>query len=692
VTEFALGLGPVDHEDGDDYQWLVLEPTKANGNHFRVWLLTAGYPPETTQAAERSTVRYIVQEGISRPSEFRQRLMRKAVLPQMGGWRHLLPRPSLAGNHPETLNHFHETTHYLGLSYKLDRVEDGGFLPPPQDARIIELQPDVLIGTASNSRQKDERRRYDNSDYDYVRLSRADYVEMTQAGINCLKVDTEQLPWVEGLDAFYWGVAAKELPYPECLYRSSYLGPTLFLDEPAVGTRDTVLRPRLAKDVTFRKTITPQIAFDAFQNYFQNDLNAGPALTLLNELKGRNDLDLGDMHFMQENLFSWETMVATAAYELSQDSMVPAAMVFEPPGRVGTLRTLPELDMTYGCQLPVEDPNNLTAIIYGFLRGAARFTNKTWGTSIYGAVDRTDAFWWLTHAYDLGATRFFFWDNARSACVPYGECLALARNLRAHVDSYPSRDLRQLNHAAEVAILLPPGYNLGHVHLGKGNLWGLPELNLERVNRKGVKFRTVMSNFFAEIERCLRLGVAFDLLWDRSEFEGGEKWTSRSSAFRGGDTSGYREIVRIREDAKVEVYSNGKLSLLKTARIPPRPEGTPPALTVELSATHGQAPLSLQARATILERSAPVFYTLGTDSVGAYRNAMVAWELYGPGDEDYRFLAPEDLKPKVTCEGNCFQANIGFSLRRPGRYRLRTATVDLAGRTTVVWTPITVAE
>src|SRR5207249_11294022 len=157
---------------------------------------------------------------------------------------------------------------------------------------------------------------------------------------------------------------------------------------------------------------------------------------------------------------------------------------------------------------------SLAGIIYGFLQGAARQTDTAWGMRIYGSVDRTDAFWLLTHSYDLGANRFYFWDNGKQACVPYHECLALARNLAAHEANYPRRDLHRLKHAAEAVILLPTGYNLGHVQLGKGSLWGLGELNLERVNSKGVKYRVVMSNFFTEIERCLRLGVAFDLLWD----------------------------------------------------------------------------------------------------------------------------------------------------------------------------------
>jgi len=549
--------------------------------------------------------------------------------------------------------------------------------PIPEDIRVIDLLPNVLIGVASNTRQRDERRRYDNSDYELVRLIQTDYGEMFTAGMNCFKVDPEQLPWVEALGAFYWGLNAADLPYPELLYRSTYLGPTLFLDEPAVCTRDFVIRPRLAKETQLKKEISPELVFDAFRTYFGQAMKEGAPEILFNGLKARGDVDLGDTQFKQENLFSWETMVETGAYQLSQDSIVPAAMVFEPPGRVGTLRTLPELDMTYGCQIPPDAPRNLIDIIYGFLRGAARLTDKSWGTSIYGSVDRADAFWFLTHAYDLGATRFFFWDNARSACVPYSECLALARNLRAHAESYPERDLHRLDEAGEVAILLPPGYGLGHVQLGKGSLWGLGELNLERTNRQGVKYRTVMSNFFTEIERCLRIGVSFDLLWDLPQRQ----------------PTGYREMIRVREDGKVEIHgSDGNSTVAAQARTPPRPDGPAPILKVELSTDAGTAPLQVQARADVTETSAPVYYTYGTDIKGVYHNAYVAWELYGPEQEDYRFLAPEGSKPLVKRQGHQIEVERSFNLNRPGNYRLRAATVDTAGRSMVVWKSIVVSK
>lgn len=675
VKSYTLALGAVESRTGQDCQWLVLSATKANGTTFRIWLLSAGYPSETLTAARLAIARYVLQEGASEPLEFRDRFSGAAVLPALVDWKDLLPRSS-PGSVASPANVFPPETSYLGHRYRQVSVTEGAPPPSPSSARTIELMPEVMIGLASNTRQQDETRRYDGSDYKFVKLARQDYQDMIDAGVTCLKVDAEQLPWVEHLNAFYWGVGAGELPYPECLYRSSYLGPVIFLDEPAVGTRDHVIRPRLAKDADFRKALTPQLVFAAFKDYFRNACQEGAPTTLRRQLAARSDVDLGNMDVRQENLFSWETMVASAAYELSQDPRVPAAMVFEPPGRVGTLRTLPELDMTYGCQLPVDDPKNLTSIIYGFLRGAARLTDKEWGTSIYGAVDRADAFWFLTHAYDLGATKFFFWDNSGLACVPFGECLALARNLRAHAESHPRPDLQRLRQAAEVAILLPPGYNLGHVHLGKGSLWGLGELNLERVNEAGVKYRLVMSNFFVEIERCLRLGVAFDLLWD----------------LPGIQPTGYREVVRIREDGKVEVATDGQGRVLSTARAPVRPSGLPPRLDISLSTSTGKAPLDISARASVVETAAPVYYTFGADPQGICRNARVAWELYGPGDEDYRFLTPSALRPQVLKKGDTTEVIVRFRLERSGHYRLRAATVDLAGRTTVRWTPIDVIE
>ncbi len=674
VRAFSIGWGPTERTAIGECRWLFIHASKAGGGQFRIWLLSRGYPPPTFPLATETINRFILQRGDSTPLEFRHRVTGRAVLPTLGGWDYLLPRATDPASSFAPGASFPARAAYLGHRYRLVADEPPSAAPDLPDATVIELLPDVLVGLPSNTRQENEKRRYDGSDYKLRRLTRSDFREMAAAGINCVRVDAEQRGWIDDLGLFYWGLAGQEVPYPDCLYDSRYLGPTLFLDEPAVHTRDSVIRPRLAKDQAFRKALTPQVVLEAFHDTFSHAWQEGAPTSLLQGFSTRADVDLGDMSFRQANLFSWETMVSTAAYQLSQDREVPAAMVFEPPGRIGTLRTLPEFDMTYGCQIPVDNPKNFISIIYGFLRGAARLTKKEWGTSIYGAVDRADAPWFLTHAYDLGATRFFFWDNAGLACVPFSECLGLARQIKMRAEDRPNRDLERLRQAAEVLILLPPGYNLGHVQMGRGSLWGLGELNLERANREGVKYRDVMGNFFVEIERCLRLGVGFDLLWDLPNAQ----------------PSGYREVVRIREDGRVESTEEGKHTLFERARVPARPAGVPPALEVALSSYEGTAPLYLTARAEVGQTTAPVYYTLGADNHGVYHNAVVAWELYGPGEEDYRIVTPPGLTPRVTATGGKFETEVEFAISRPGSYRPRAATVDSAGRSTIKWTAITV--
>ena len=672
VKTLTVAIGAIEEKAGVPYQWICLRATKISGEKFAVWLLSESVPSADLKVFRATTYRYILQIGDDTPLEFRDRFTGKPVLPGLGAWQYLFPRPA---DKTTQSNLFPQTVKYLGHTYRLMHISDSTESDAPPGTEILSLRPDALIGPPSNTRQVDETRRYDMSDYELVPLTEADYDEMITAGINCVRVDTEQVEWVKNRNVFYWGIDAATLGYPECLYRSNYLGPALFMDEPAVCTRDHVLRPKLEEDSAFRKAVTPQLAFEAFQNYFHTAKYDGAPTRLCKGLEAHPDVDLGDMEFLQENLYTWETIISSAAYQLSEgNTESPAAIVFEPPGRVGTMRTLPEMNMTYGCHIPIDNPKNLASILYGFLRGAARQTDKNWGMSIYGQVHRADAFWLQTHAYDLGARHFHYWDNYQLACVPYGEVLALSRNLSAHVESHPHRNLDALRKAAEIVILLPPGYNLGHVEMGRGNLWGLGELNLERPNREGIKYRTVMHNFFTEIERAIRLGIAFDLIWDLEGFT----------------LSDYREIVRIREDGKVEVHEGNETTLHEGARTPTRPTGTPPTLTVDVSIPQTDIPLEVRACATITKGSASVYYTRGADASGIYNNEMVLWELFGPEEEDYRFLNRDHSEIRIDQTETIAEAEIRFSLKHPGNYRLRAATVDMAGRTAVAWETISI--
>jgi len=668
VTQFTVTFGPLDTAvnntvvNGKVYQWCEIAAVKQNGQTFTLRLLARGnsFPPADTQ-------RYLFREGTDAFREYIHAVTGKAVLPNIVAPEQLFPQSSA-----DNVN-----VSWLGHSYtaEFETFKTDAPFPALGEVRTIRLQPDVWVGVPSNSRVKDPTRRYDDSDYEMVRLTRENYTEMIQSGLNCLRVDAEQFEWIKDEPVFYWGIGGSDILFPETLFRSNYIGSNLFYDEPAVVTRDYTIRPRLEKEPEFRRSITPQIALEAFKEHFHKSATEGPPFVFTGGLQARQDVNLGTMDLSQRNLYTWETCAPSAAWQLTSEPLYgPQAIVFEPPGHIGTRRTLPEMNMTYGCQLSPNNPAHFTGIIFGFLRGGARASGKDWGVSVYGAVDRADAPFWLTHAYDLGATRFFYWDNYRSACVPYPEYLALTRHLQAHIQGRPERDIEQLKHLAEVVILLPPGYDLGHVQTGRGNLWGLSELNLERKNSHGIKYRQVMQNFFVEIERCLKLNVPFDLLWDHD----------------GLKLDGYREIVRVLEDGNVEVTIEGDRSLHAGPRIPERYPGRPPQLRVELLKEGNGTSRVVGAIAKIVQGTAPIYYTPRVNRTGVYPNAIVLWELYGPNEEDYRILSGRSINTSATVKEATVE--VRFTAMSPGTYRLRTATTDLAGRSSVDWKEFTVGQ
>jgi hypothetical protein len=155
------------------------------------------------------------------------------------------------------------------------------------------------------------------------------------------------------------------------------------------------------------------------------------------------------------------------------------------------------------------------------------------------------------------------------------------------------------------------------------------------------------------------------------------------------DLAGYREVVHVREDGKVEVQGNTDHTIYDEARTPPRPGGSPPRLLVNVESTSSAAPVTVTAHAEVIEGAAPVFYTARRNQQGVYENALVLWELFGPREEDYRCLLNERLPLQVEHRGSFHQVSIRFNVSRPGQYRLRAAAVDLAGRSVVVWKTLT---
>lgn len=673
VSEFELVLGESVLISDTWYQWLLLNAEKSNHQKYSVQILCSEYPLATWKDAEKVIARYILDTG-SQSIEFINSKDKSAILPNTGAWQHLLPR-NINGENP--FSNSEKRIMLLGQEYKLQNSLLSDISKATLTVHRIELTPDLKIGAPHNKKVKNETRRYDESDYEYIEFTKENYFEMIANGMNVFNVNSKQVKWIQNENIYYWGIGGADISYPEDLYRSNYLGPAIFFDEPMVHTRDQALKPKFKKDPSLRKTITPKIYFDEFKNeYHKAKYERSPTL-LLKGLKKRKDVDIGNMDFLQQNVYSWETMVSSAIYQLSEGGdATPSAIVFEPPGRFGANRVLPELNMCFDCQIPADDPKNIIGIIKGFIRGAARVTGKDWGISIYGQVDRSEAYWYMTHAYDQGATQFYYWDSYQLAAVPYNEYLALSKNLREYSKLNPYRNLEKLKLAAEVAILLPVGYNLGHVKMGIGNIGGLPELNRERLNSSGVKYRDVLNNFYIEIERCIRLGIDYDLFWNLDELK----------------LRGYRELITIREDGKVEVKRGNKKELLESARTPARPEGIAPNLSVNIEITDVGTSPSVKATAIVKEESAPIYYTMGADKNGIYNNQYVLWELFGPEEEDYTDFWNDRWNAQITEGIDSASAEIKFRIETPGNYRLRVSTSDLAGRSTVIWKEISISK
>jgi hypothetical protein len=113
---------------------------------------------------------------------------------------------------------------------------------------------------------------------------------------------------------------------------------------------------------------------------------------------------------------------------------------------------------------------------------------------------------------------------------------------------------------------------------------------------------------------------------------------------------------------------------------------------VTLSSQASTTAIAITAKARVDETTSKVFYTFGADSEGVYRNALVAWEVYGPEEPDQLVLLPERLKPLSVLDKTGGSVEVTFPLTRVGNYRLRAATVDTSGRSTVIWRPFTVSR
>ena len=167
----------------------------------------------------------------------------------------------------------------------------------------------------------------------------------------------------------------------------------------------------------------------------------------------------------------------------------------------------------------------------------------------------------------------------------------------------------------------------------------------------GATYRQVLTNAALEVERCIRLGIDFDIAVDDAKFT----------------ATGYDEVIRCREDGSVLVQTGGKETRLLSGREPMRPDlGPGPSIAIEVPELVPEAPggISLSAVATA--------------GAGEFENGKpsVTWEVYGP-DQGVEMKSGEQIE---------------LDLPAGGTYRVRAAVADVVGRPAVAWTTLDVLE
>lgn len=502
-------------DSGDeDFRWYRLKCEKVGGKSFSVWFLASGDPFAGGDHGDIEFARYIVQEEGKRAIEYINKRSGRALLPIWDFAVELLPRrESMDGGA------LFEEGRYLGHPLIRREVDKGESVEVPGGIKRLVLNSELVMGTGRNFRDDGKGRKSRKDNYNYITFTKADYDEMIDAGINYFTVADEQVGWV-CREAVFYDSRSDGVKFPEELYRSNYLGHSMFIDEPACRLAGKY--PEGADTSVAIKMISEYIRNKQNKDYYRfGVVKAG--------------IDIGDMKLL-EPVPIWETYVGTSFYQLAAN---PYGFVQEcrwkiSPGHdTEQLCMLQKLNEDYNAGIEVS-PENLFLWFYCQMRGAARIFGAKWGMSIYGQAEEELRLESMKLAYDMGASYIWFWTSDHDHHVPYAEQLELVREMRKYEEENRRPPLEDLAREAKTVIVLPWGYTLPSIW--QLNMWGTHLYATDRVNSSGVTYKQVLKAAIKEVSRCLAGDIAYDVIPGQSDF----------------DLSGYETVIRIKEDATVE--------------------------------------------------------------------------------------------------------------------------------------------
>ncbi|MBI4606208.1 MAG: hypothetical protein HY721_29935 [Planctomycetes bacterium] len=482
---------------------------------FRLRVLTRR-DPLASPAEPLDFLRYVLRlDRTGETLEYRDVRTGRALLPGWRGFERLfVPRRARAtGGAP-----LPETAELLGHVLTLQHTGGGVAWEPWDGTVLLDLDPELLVGTGRNFRdaegsrlpQKPERR-----NYTYVPFTREEYGVMIETGINLFTVDPKQAEWVRGKPVFFLRGAGGSPPleYPADLYRSNYLGPVMFMDEPAII---------LVGDVEIHRTLRHfSDAAAALHKRIREQYEGGEGYSAFHlerslEQAGAN---LGDMRLEQHDFPAWETLFELSHYELAAGL---AGVVHEARYQ---LAPFDEAVARWSGAPRKHTARELLRYHYAFLRGAARTFEKDWGTSIYGQCDPAIAPEAVTLAYDMGARYVWFWTSDHDHHMPWPEQLELARHLKRHAAAHPRPSIRGPAPVLDVAIAIPDGF-----FVSLENLWWVRALDKERTNEASQRYNRLLRRVLEQFHRACDAGEDFDVVVDD-----------------GRTIAGYRSVVRVSE-------------------------------------------------------------------------------------------------------------------------------------------------
>ena len=517
VSAMVLTVGPAEKAGGKTYYWWDVEGEKESGERYAIRLLSERVTmvDEDVPAAVK---RYIFRGGDDQPIEYVDARNGSALLPKFEFTTGFLPQPMPRAR---LESGFAVAGMYLGHVLSLAETGDNRDWQGWPDPTVLRLNPDEIHHMYGLARDT-EGRYITEGDYTYVPLTREEFDELIDLGMNSFISNNACEQWVFRKPVFFFQRHGEhqKLDYPELFYRSNFRGAVEFIDEPEIhmlADKEDLARIRRPEEGAY-------LLSKRVEELWTRPSPGQWRRPLLREELQAKGINLGTLALDDADHPIWVTMIETSFYQLAGGA---AGVVQE--GRYQLKEYEGWLGKFFGRE-PDLTVREMLLLTFAWLRGAARAFDKSWGISIYGQCDPEIAPQAITLAYDMGARYIWFWSYDHQHHLPHFMKLKLLRHLKEHETKHPRPPLDRLLRAAKTAIVLPYGYGY---QMSFEQMWESPNLKMDTMNAAGVTHRAVVAAALKAAIECARSGEDFDFTIDA-----------------GQPLTGYERIVRIGLDAR----------------------------------------------------------------------------------------------------------------------------------------------